>query len=295
MNTLEKIYVSNKKLFCNACREEVGIKCSVIANHVKSNKHKLGKERLLSKEATERDIASCFESSSLEQHPRGETLSAEHRVYHIKVLRVFLRSATPLSKLCHFRGLLEENAYRLPDRRLMADLIPFVLNQELELIKKEISDKFVSVVFNGTTRLGEAMAIIIRFVDSEWIVQQRLVCMRMLSKSLTGEEIAQVLIDTLSRKCGISSEYCLACMRDRASCNNVAVSLLKVIFPNVMDIGCFSHTLNLVGEKVKAPILHEFMLHWLSLLCLGGRSPGGNTVVVVCVSVCLSSLFPHNG
>ena len=108
--------------------------------------------------------------------------------------------------------------------------------------------------------------------------------MRMLSKSLTGEEIAQVLIDTLSRKCGISSEYCLACMRDRASCNNVAVSLLKVIFPNVMDIGCFSHTLNLVGEKVKAPILHEFMLHWLSLLCLGGRRQYGSRRVCVCLS-----------
>lgn len=34
------------------------------------------------------------------------------------------RTATPLNKLSHFRGLLEENAFRLTDRRQMADLVP---------------------------------------------------------------------------------------------------------------------------------------------------------------------------
>ena len=58
------------------------MKRSVVSNHVKCNKHKLGKERLLRKEARERDRASACEEC---QHPRGETLPEEERVYRAKV------------------------------------------------------------------------------------------------------------------------------------------------------------------------------------------------------------------
>ena len=51
---------------------------------------------------------------------RGETLPVEQQVYHVKVVRMFLRTAVSLNKIQLFRGLLEENAYRLtetlPDR-----------------------------------------------------------------------------------------------------------------------------------------------------------------------------------
>ena len=43
----------------------------------------------------------------------------------------------------------------------MHDLIPFIYKQEFERIQGEISDKDVSVVFDGTTRLGEALAIVV--------------------------------------------------------------------------------------------------------------------------------------
>ena len=261
----ESLSVSNKKVFCNACREEVGLKSSVVSNHIKSTKHKLGKERLVKKEATERDIATAFQTSSQELHPRGETLPEEQRIYRVKVVRVFLRSATPLTKLRFFRELLEENGLRLSDRRQMADIIPFIFAQEQDLIKQELSGKYLSVVFDGTTRFGEAMAIIVRYVDSEWCIQQRLIRLQLLEKSMTGEEIARVLVDTLSREYAVPPGYLLACMRDRASCNNVAVRFLKVMFTRMLDVGCFSHTLDLVGDKICTPHLSEFMLSWLSL------------------------------
>ena len=80
----------------------------------------------------------------------------------------------------------------------MADIVPFVFAQDQELIKKEISGKFLSVIIDGMTRLGEAMAIVVRYVDEEWNIQQRLICLKLLQKSMTGEEIAQVVMDTLS-------------------------------------------------------------------------------------------------
>ena len=36
----------------------------------------------------------------------------------------------------------------------MSDLIPFVIQQEQAEIKKEVNGKCVSVVFDGTTRIG---------------------------------------------------------------------------------------------------------------------------------------------
>ena len=44
-------------------------------------------------------------------------------------------------------------------------------------------------------------------------------------------------------------------MRDGASVNNVAMRVFKVVYTNVMDVRCFSHLLNLVGNKFNAPTL----------------------------------------
>ena len=48
-------------------------------------------------------------------------------------------------------------------------------------------------------------------------------------------------------------------IRDRASVNNVAIRTLSIVFPKVLDIGCFSHTLDQVGEHMKIPVLEEYL------------------------------------
>lgn len=53
----------------------------------------------------------------------------------------------------------------------MIDLIPFVLSDETKQIKAEINGKDVSIIFDGTTQLGEALAIIVRYV-CEWKIEQ---------------------------------------------------------------------------------------------------------------------------
>ena len=40
---------------------------------------------------------------------------------------------------------------------------------------------------------------------------------------------------------------------------------LKIVYPNVIDIGCFSHAFDRVGEHFKIPILTEFISYWLAL------------------------------
>ena len=90
------------------------------------------------------------------------------------------------------------------------------------------------------------MVIILHFIDDSWNVNQRVI----RAKSLTGEEVARQLISTLSTNYGISSDMLLAAMRDRASANYVAIGTLSIVYPKLLDVGCFSHTLDHLGEKL---------------------------------------------
>lgn len=103
-----------------------------------------------------------------------------------------------VSKLKYFRELLEEGGIRLTDTRHMLDMVLFILNQERDQVKKDIEGKCMSVIFNGTSRLGEVLAVVLRFVDSDATIQQHLIQMMFLMKSLTGEETARELINVLS-------------------------------------------------------------------------------------------------
>ena len=89
--------------------------------------------------------------------------------------------------------------------------------------------------------------------------------MQLLAKSLSGEEIVREVIAMLSTKFGIGPDYLISAMRDRASANNFAMRTSKVIYSNVLDVGCFSHTLDLVGNYFKLPNLMEFLNSWLLL------------------------------
>ena len=85
------------------------------------------------------------------------------------------------------------NAFSLTDRHHMADLVSFIHFQEIATIKQELSGCPVSVVFDGTTRLGEALAIVVCFVDDKLCIQQYLIRMQFLTKSMPGEEIGRQL------------------------------------------------------------------------------------------------------
>ena len=175
------------------------------------------------------------------------------------MITAFLKAGVPLNKMESFRDLLEENAFRLTDRHHMHDYVPFILKEEESRIHSEIDGQQLSVIFDGTSCLGEALAVVLHFVSSDWSVEQRLVRVQMLSKSLTSEEIARKLINVLSVTYSIHLNNLLAGMRDRASMNNVAMNTLKIVYPSIVDIGCFLHTIDHVGGRFNTPT--EWIYH----------------------------------
>ena len=91
------------------------------------------------------------------------------------------------------------------------------------------------------------------------MIKQRLVLFQTLAKSMTGEEIARELINVLSIEYDITSERLLASMRDRASANGIAMRTIKVVYPDMIDVGCYSHTIDLEGNKLRTPTLDSFI------------------------------------
>jgi len=123
----EELTVSNGKLFCRACREELSLKSTVVNNHIKSVKHTEGKEKLKTKEKKERDIASALAVHNRETHQEGESLPVDQQIYRVKVVTAFLKAGVPVNKVTCFRQILEESGYRLTDRSHVANFIPFVV------------------------------------------------------------------------------------------------------------------------------------------------------------------------
>ena len=59
---------------------------------------------------------------------RSETLPEQQLVYRVRVVSSFLHAGIPIAKLTYFRDIyiLDENAFRLTDRRNMSDYISFI-------------------------------------------------------------------------------------------------------------------------------------------------------------------------
>ena len=96
------------------------------------------------------------------------------RVYRVRVVEQFLKSGIPMSKIDNLRSLLEEGSHRLTHSSHLSEYIPVLYLEEKKKIKDEIEGRDVSVIFDGSTRLGEALAIVLRFF-SQGCIMQRLV------------------------------------------------------------------------------------------------------------------------
>ena len=143
------------------------------------------------------------------------------------IVLTWSKAGIPLSKIDCLRSFLEKYGHRLTSQSHLRELIPSVLQKEKETLKSELSEaKAVSTIFDGSTRLGEALAIIVRFVDSQWNVQQRLVRLQVSAKSLKAEEPAQWLIQALAVEYAIQPGALLAAMKDGASGNQAALLML---------------------------------------------------------------------
>ena len=165
-------------------------------------KHVSNKAKLNQKRELDLGIAKALTKYQSQVHPKGETLPESIRVYRVKVVRALLGAGIPIQKADVLRELLEEAGYPLTDSSHLRELLPYILQQETSRLKEEVRGKHLSIIFDGTTHVCEALVVIIRYME-KWVIKQQICWLMLLVKSLTGEELSRQLITVISKSCHI--------------------------------------------------------------------------------------------
>ena len=133
----------------------------------------------------------------------------------------------------------------------MSDYIPSILNAEIEHIRSEIchstrQNQFFafSLIFDGTTRFAETYNIITCFVLNNK-AQQRVIDLKLLSKSLNGQQLTNLLSRSM-QKYDLSEENLVAIMLDRASINCVVRFEYVYNIKLFIYLYCHVHRLELI-------------------------------------------------
>ena len=188
------------------------------------------------------------------------------RVFRFELTESFLSAGIPLSKIDDLRPFLEKHGHRQTVSGHLSEFIPSILEKEKEKVKGELQNvEEVSIIFDGTTRLGEALAVVIRFVQENFKPTQRLLRLQVVAKALKAEELAQRLMSFVAVDHHFGPSMLLAAIRDGASVNGAALRQLSFFYPNMMDIVCFSHTIDNVGDHFQFRVLDSFIRYWASL------------------------------
>ena len=261
----EYLTVVSGKLKCDVCKESISKKKSSVKKHVASQKHIKSKDVIKKSKIKDQNIKDLLAGN---YKAKGSTLPEDMRIYRYKLVETLLKAGIPLSKADIMRPFLEKYGHRLISRTHLAEFIPLILKKEKDTLKAQIgkNDCF-SVIFDGSTRLGEALAIIIRFVD-QWHIQQRLVKLETLAKSLNAEQLAQRLIQCLAVEYAIQPNQLLAVMKDGAAVNEAALRQVAFFFPSIFNVTCFSHTIDNVGQHFQFRVLDTFMRYWNTMFSL---------------------------
>ena len=143
----------------------------------------------------------------------------------MKVVTTMLKAGVPLNKIDLFRDLLEEHGYALTTSTHLRQLIPFIHQEELSRIKREIRQRPLSIIFDGTTHVCEAFVIVLCYLTDDWLLKQCVEWLKLLAKFMMGEEVSQQIIVVLSTELGNPPQSIVAAMCDRASVNDVAMRM----------------------------------------------------------------------
>ena len=259
---------NGKVLFCRCCPKEIENILGTIKTHVKSKTHKDNLVKWMEKNKTDAEVKEFLEQY-FQEHPdeRQATVSTATQLYRWRVVEACLYAGIPMEKIDHLRELLERGGTALTDSHNLKALVPKIETFELERLRKELVGQRVCVIYDGTTRLGECIAVLLRWCPPGFkTIEQRLVALRTTKTHMDGDELGALINTILGTTCRVQTINVVCGARDSCATNGKAMRNLEPMYINMEGILCISHTLSHCGEHVELPTLHEFMTPWLGLV-----------------------------
>lgn len=161
--------------------------------------------------------------------------------------------------------------------------IPIIHKFEIDRIKKSLKrGSGYTVIFDGSSRVDEVLAVILRFVTTDFTMVQELVHLGKYQSCKDHEQIMNA-INTVLVNYGVCYGHShaehvtehggvIAFQKDRASANESSMGALLTLFKGSANLHCLSHTVTHVGEHMKAKAVKAFKED----LCALCNSHGGN-------------------
>eukprot|EP00966_Prymnesium_polylepis_P286273 6612760-Prymnesium_polylepis.1 len=256
----------HKNIFCRCCKKgDIKNIKQTISIHANSPTHKKALEAWFKKHAAEAEVKE-FLSDHFKSNPNEwmSSLPKDVLLYRFNVMETFLAAGLPPTKIDDLAGLLQGDICESSKMRLF---IPKVEAFEFERLRKELKDQKVTVIFDGTTRLGEAIVVLLRWCPKDFSgIKMRLVTFGTAEKHMDASELCAFINNVLVKVCQIESMNVVGGARDSCSTNGTAMRKLKVVMIALQDFLCISHTLSKLGEHIALPTLEAFMTHWLGLV-----------------------------
>jgi len=261
----------NKFLQCKYCFDVLDdqVKCtpSKIDRHVACPSHKEAVAAWQRQEAKKKVMFSALKAT-----PSSKiTLADDESIFRGATVSAFLSAGINLNKLTLLRPYLEHycNAKLDDVSNLKKVYLPRLRLVRLNEIKAAIkAGAQIVVIHDGTNRHSEFYCVVVRWCDSAFNLQERLVALKAYRGAQKGHELALMLTEILNslelpmgevlEDGSYSAGGLLAVMRDRASVNQKCANVMKLMWINYMDLECISHTFSKVGEKMALTCLTTF-------------------------------------
>ena len=251
-------------LFCECCSEEVNTRTDVIDRHVRSNKHRSNAET--QKRAAGR--AAFIDKALATAHANGQVATGAHETgvsedvvkARLALLEGALLAGIEVDKIDALRSTWEK-ATKIPltGASHLRELIPIVHKAHVAEVREFVSGRLVALAVDAASRDGECFAVTARTVNAETFVPETcLIAVRMYAASFNGAQLAKEM-SKITFEMGIAPGDIVVAIRDRARYGKVAMDVLLPIWDNALDMECFAHTLNHVGEQLKHPNLDPLL------------------------------------
>lgn len=177
-----------------------------------------------------------------------------------------LGNGIPMHKLDGLRPLLERSGVALSDASHLSCLIPRIQEREHKLLMQELDDQFITFVFDGTTRQGEAVNVVYRYCPADFKqIEQRLVDFTTMEKHMNGNQLGRRLVEVLTNKAKIPCTNVVGSARDSCATNGAALRVIAPLFPAMLNVLCYSHMLQGTGTRFLLESMDEFVTPFLVL------------------------------
>ena len=265
----EGLLIQCGQLHCSLCHRNIGSASSAVTHHCKAKMHKDAKDKQAQrgKDGNVGEIKSAMDAFKANL-PEGQGVAGmeyvpeEVRLFRAELIEVCGKAGMPLSKIDRLREFLEQRVGMSLSRtdHMVKTYLPVLTEKEKTKLRSEVKNQLVGVYHDGTTWMGEAFAIVVRWCTEDFTIPVRCVGVSWLQGSLDNTGISAELINTLSLLMGIPVENVIAWMHDCVSANLTSYnSTLRPTYHNSDDNGCLPHTLMHVGEKFAFDVLDELL------------------------------------